>query len=76
MGGDAAEGKSVRILDRHKDTRARGGDIYVRGQKTLVHMDLDKERDKLEDQEDQEDLACHLVPEDREGQEGHYRKEG
>ena len=74
MGGDAAEGKSV--LLRHTDTRAHDGDIYARDQKTLVHMDLDKERGKLEDQEDQGDLACHHVPEDQEGQEGHYRKEG
>ena len=78
MGGDAADGKSVPILVRHRDTRAHGGGIYARGQETLVRirMDLDKERGKLEDQEDQGDLACHHVPEDREGQEGHYREKG
>ena len=88
VGDDATEGKSVRTPVRQRDTRAHGGDIYAR-EKTLVHRDLDKERDRLEEvleeeeeeeeaevQGDQGGPASHHAPEDREGQEGHYRQEG
>ena len=36
MGDDAAEGKSAQVLVRQRDTH---GDIYARGQKTLVHRE-------------------------------------
>lgn len=70
MGDDAAEGKSARVLVRQRDTR---GDIYARGQKTLVH------REKRDRPENQGDPASHHAPEDQEDQEDqedHYRQEG
>lgn len=72
MGDDATEGKSVQALLLQKDTLAHGEDIYARGQRTVVHRDLDR----LEDQGDPGDPASHHAPGDREDQEGQYREVG